>query len=103
MGRRESDKINAKHLNGTDMEYNDKHTDKMAENSNNDMIETDGGDLTVPPVNFQMSVSSAEDNDPVEPTDVTPMIASQNGKLKYQFGDMEVIEVVSVVEGVDVE
>lgn len=80
------------------MEYIDKHKAKMADASNNDMLETDGGELTVPPVNFQMSVSSAEDNDSADPTDKTPMIASQNGKLKYQFGDMEVIEVVSAVE-----
>jgi hypothetical protein len=53
--------------------------------------------LDVAPVNFQMSVTSAEsEQESAEPTAETPMIESRNGKLQYHIGDMEVVEVVSV-------
>lgn len=90
------------------MEVVDENIDtKLAEKSVNNEEVNDGDletdevvpdTLNVPPVNFQMSVTSAEsDQDSVEPTAETPMIENRNGKLQYHIGDMEVVEVVSVI------
>lgn len=80
------------------METNDniETKEKMAENENND-IETDGGEgLRPPPVDFRISVSSAEEDiaEP-EPSAETPMIAVPNGKVEYRLNDLEVVQVVS--------
>lgn len=85
--------------------------DKLAENiyniqneeveeENEEDLEVDGGDdIDAPSVNFQMSVTSAvNEQEAAEPTDQTPMIsAAPNGKLTYNIGGMEVVEVVSSV------
>ena len=63
-------------------------------------IETDGGEYVPQTPNPTLTVSDADaDVDGAEPeiedTAETPMLG--NGKITYQIGDMEVVEVVSTM------
>ncbi|XP_053384842.1 sodium- and chloride-dependent glycine transporter 1-like [Mercenaria mercenaria] len=85
------------------MESDNQNSGKCAEDTNKEEmkdgdLETDGPDaLSVPAVDFRMSVSSAEiEQEVVEPTDETPMIEAHNGKLQYKISDMEVVEVTEI-------
>ncbi|KAL4225029.1 hypothetical protein ACF0H5_015724 [Mactra antiquata] len=74
----------------------------MAENVNND-LETDTGinndELMPPKPNFQISVSSAEEEiNEIEPSAETPMIPVPNGKVEYPLDDLEVVQVVSILD-----
>lgn len=67
-------------------------------------VETDGTENVKSPIQFQVSMVSdrSEEETSAEPTVETPMLTSspsegRNGKVQYSIGDMEVVEVVSIL------